>query len=72
MENSPTPREVIVDWSTLRRGQRVTFNHHSDGPVRGVVEMRTDDASVVWIQLNEGGGRRLVHCDDGYRLRQAD
>ena len=72
MEASSTPREVILDWSTLRRGQRVAFNHHSDGPVAGVVEMRTDDASALWIQLNGGAGRRLIHCDDGYRLQPAD
>ncbi|GAA1111169.1 hypothetical protein [Arthrobacter flavus] len=72
METSPQPRGVISDWATLRRGQRVAFNHDSDGPVAGVVEMRTDDASVLWIQLNEGAGRRLIHREDGYRLKRAD
>ncbi|MHA7140107.1 MULTISPECIES: hypothetical protein [unclassified Arthrobacter] len=72
METSSPSREGISDWSTLRRGQRVAFNHDSDGPVAGVVEMRTDDASVLWIQLNEGAGRRLIHCEDGYRLKRAD
>ncbi|MBG6179135.1 hypothetical protein [Arthrobacter sp. CAN_A1] len=72
MDNSTLSPEPIKDWSTLRRGQQVAFNHHSDGPVAGVVEMRTDDASVLWIQLNGGAGRRLIHCDDGYRLKPAD
>ena len=72
MEKSLPSHQEIKDWSTIRRGQGVAFNHHSDGPVAGVVEMRTDDASVLWIQLNDGAGRRLIHCDDGYRLRRAD
>lgn len=72
MDTSSKPREVISDWATLRRGQRVAFNHYSDGPVAGVVEMRTDDGSVLWIQLNEGAGRRLIHREDGYRLKRVD
>lgn len=71
MDSSSHAREDVVDWSTLSRGQHVAFTHRSDGPVAGAVEMRSDDASVVWIQLDNGAGRRLIHCDDGYRLKRA-
>ncbi len=60
------PREQ--DWSAPQSGQQVRLQHHSHGPVTGVLDMRTDDGAVIWVQLNDGGGRRLIHRDDGYRL----
>ena len=67
----PAPDSEVQDWSGFKRGQHVTL-HHATGPqLGGVLDMRTDDASVVWILLNDGGGRRLVHRADGYRLRHA-
>ncbi|WP_035765266.1 hypothetical protein [Arthrobacter sp. H20] len=72
METPSPSREDILDRSTLRRGQQVAFNHHSDGPAAGVIEMRTDDASALWIQVNGGAGRRLIHREDGYRLKRSD
>lgn len=65
---SPIDAEA-QDWSGLRRGQHVVL-HHATGPrLDGVLDMTTDD--VVWILLDDGGGRRLVHRADGYRLRPA-
>ncbi|WP_434995498.1 hypothetical protein [Arthrobacter sp. Ld5] len=66
---SPTTDAEVQDWSGFRRGQHITL-HHATGPqLRGVLDMRTDD--VLWILLDDGGGRRLVHRADGYRLRPA-
>lgn len=72
MDTSPAPTTDAdpQDWSIIRRGERVTLQHATGPQLRGVLDMRTDDASVVWIQLNDGGGRRLVHRADGYRLRR--
>ncbi len=58
------------DWSGFERGEHITLHHATGMQLRGVLDMRTDDASVVWIQLHDGGGRRLVHRADGYRLRR--
>ncbi|HET8795106.1 MAG TPA: hypothetical protein VFM62_01895 [Arthrobacter sp.] len=56
------------DWSTPERGQRVKLQHHKHGPVTGVFDMRTDDGAVIWVHLSDGGGRRLIHREDGYRI----
>jgi hypothetical protein len=58
------------DWTGFRRGEHITLQHPAGTQLRGVLDMRTDDASVVWIQLHDGGGRRLVHRADGYHLRR--
>lgn len=72
MDTSPTPapEPEVQDWSGFRRGEHVTLQHPAGTQLRGVLDMRTDDASVVWIHLSDGAGRRLVHCADGYRLRR--
>ncbi|WP_043442729.1 hypothetical protein [Arthrobacter sp. L77] len=67
----PAPDAEVQDWSGFRRGQHVTLRHATGPQLHGVLDMRTDDASVVWILLNDGGGRRLVHRGDGYRLGHA-
>ena len=59
------------DWSGFRGGQQVVLQHASGSKLGGVLDMRTDDASVVWVLLHDGGGRRLIHREDGYRLRHA-
>lgn len=66
----PASDADLQDWSGFKRGEHVTLQHAAGAQLRGVLDMRTDDASVVWIQLNDGGGRRLVHRADGYRLRR--
>lgn len=58
------------DWSDFRRGERITLQHPAGTHLRGVLDMRSDDASVLWIHLNDGGGRRLVHTADGYRVHR--
>ncbi len=68
--SSPPPNS-IHDWSGYVRGEHVTLHHPAGIQLRGVLDMRTDDASVVWIHLNNGEGRRMVHREDGYRLLRA-
>lgn len=58
------------DWSGFRRGERITLHHPAGTHLRGVLDMSTADASALWIHLNDGGGRRLVHRTDGYRLQR--
>ncbi|MHA7220637.1 hypothetical protein ACX80L_17345 [Arthrobacter sp. MDT1-48-3] len=71
MDASPAlPDPDHQDWSGITRGDDVTLQHATGTQLRGVLDMRTDDASVLWIRLHDGGGRRLVHRADGYRLRR--
>ncbi|GAB3261206.1 hypothetical protein [Arthrobacter pigmenti] len=55
-------------WSVVRPGDRVVFEHDSAAPIAGVVDVCTEDASVVWVHTVDGTGRLLIHRDDGYRL----
>lgn len=55
-----------TDFSALERGQQITLRHHTGNQFSGVLEDRADDASVVWIRLDDGAGRRLFHHEDGY------
>lgn len=59
------------DWSALQPGQLVSFQHDKYLPISGVMEARTDDGSVMWVRMNDGAGRRLIHREDGYRLAPA-
>ncbi|WP_241742763.1 hypothetical protein [Arthrobacter bussei] len=72
MDTSPIPatEPEAQDWSGFRHGERITLHHPAGTQLRGVLDMRTDDASIVWIHLNDGAGRRLVHRADGYRLHR--
>lgn len=58
----------LTDFSTLKRGQRITLRSTSGHQISGVLEDRADDASVVWVRMDDGAGRRLFHREDGYSI----
>ncbi|NJC24279.1 cell envelope opacity-associated protein A [Arthrobacter pigmenti] len=66
---SPTQQLASTSFSTLQRGQQVTLRHASGSVISGVLEDRSDDASVVWVRMDDGAGRRLIHSEDGYTVR---
>ncbi|WP_026820353.1 hypothetical protein [Arthrobacter castelli] len=68
METDPYNPSAGGDWSSLAEGQQVTFYGDSGHVLSGVVHMRSSDASVIWMYLNEGGGRLMLHRGDGYRV----
>lgn len=57
-----------TDFSALKRGQRITLRSTSGHQVTGVLEDCADDASVVWVRMDDGAGRRLFHQEDGYSI----
>lgn len=58
----------LADFSDLKQGQRITLRSTSGHRITGVLEDRADDASVVWVRLDDGAGRRLFHQEDGYSV----
>lgn len=58
----------FADLLFLKRGQQITLRHRSGDRISGVLEDRAEDASVVWVRLNDGAGRRLFHREDGYSI----
>ncbi|WP_323959919.1 hypothetical protein GC088_00215 [Arthrobacter sp. JZ12] len=63
-----TSSSSATDFSAFERGQEITLRHYSGAEFSGVLEDRSDDASVVWVRLNNGAGRRLFHREDGFSI----
>lgn len=58
----------VTDFSELKRGQEITLRSYAGDQFSGVLEDRSDDASVVWVRLDNGAGRRLFHREDGFTI----
>ncbi len=63
---SPEPG---MNGKDLRRGQAVTVEPVDGHSLPGWVDDLAEDRSMLWIQLGEGRGRRLIHCQDGVAIR---
>lgn len=61
-----------LDWAALRAGQRIRLHHEAKGSITAVIEQCAQGSSVMWIYMTDGGGRLLIHRDDGYRLEDAE
>ena len=68
-ENSPL-RRVTPDahWRSLRQGDRVSVRLAPGYETEGLVDAVTDDHSAVWVNLDGGRGRTLLHCSDGVEI----
>ena len=60
-----TPQE---HWKQLSRGDRVRIQLAPGFVASGLVDAVTSDHSVVWVDLDGGRGRTLVHCADGVEI----
>ncbi len=61
--------ETGMNWKDLRRGQAVTVEPIDGHSLPGWVDDLAEDRSMLWVQLGEGRGRRLIHCQDGVAIR---
>ncbi|MBJ2121647.1 hypothetical protein I6N91_11730 [Arthrobacter sp. MSA 4-2] len=61
--------ETGMNWKDLRRGQAVTVEPVDGHSLPGWVDDLAEDRSMLWIQLGEGRGRRLIHAQDGVAVR---
>ena len=52
----------------LRRGDRVSVKLAPGFENPGQVDAISSDHSVVWVNLDGGRGRTLVHCGDGVEI----
>ncbi len=55
-------------WPPLQRDEPICLVDRFGSRLSGRVDAMTEDRSTVWIQLDGGNGRRLVHHQDGYVL----
>ena len=54
-------------WKQLREGDRVRVVL-TPGFETGLVDAVTGDHSAVWVNLDGGRGRTLLHCSDGVEI----
>ena len=52
-------------WKELRQGDRVRVLLSPGFETGGLVDAITPDNTVMWINLDGGRGRTLLHCGDG-------
>ncbi|MDF2051940.1 MULTISPECIES: hypothetical protein [unclassified Arthrobacter] len=55
-------------WKKLRQGDRVRVLLSPGFETGGLVDAITPDNTVVWINLDGGRGRTLLHCGDGIEI----
>ncbi|HEV7167699.1 MAG TPA: hypothetical protein VGN49_06980 [Micrococcaceae bacterium] len=69
-ENNASPELLPIGtpWPRLRPRQRLTLVDVHGTRVVGTLDAITEDCSTLWIQLDDGLGRQLIHSLDGYEL----
>ncbi len=55
-------------WKQLRQGDRVRVVFTPGFESGGLVDAITGDHTAVWINLDGGRGRTLLHCSDGVEI----
>ncbi|WP_026536477.1 hypothetical protein [Arthrobacter sp. H14] len=70
--DTPVAPHPFLDryWQELTIGDRVVVEIISGRPVSGHVDAITEDRSVLWVQFDEGQGRRLFHRQDNVILNR--
>lgn len=58
-------------WKSLRRGDRVHVRLAAGYETGGLVDAVTADHTAVWLDLDGGRGRTLLHCSDGVEILPA-
>ena len=56
-------------WRSLRRGDRVSVGLAPGYETGGLVDAVTEDHTAIWVDLDGGRGRTLLHCSDGVEIR---
>jgi hypothetical protein len=55
-------------WKQLRQGDRVRVVFSPGFEAGGLVDAITGDHTAVWINLDGGRGRTMLHCSDGVEV----
>lgn len=68
-DNTPL-RRVMPDahWQSLQQGDRVSVRLAPGFETEGLVDAVTADHTAVWVNLDGGRGRTLLHCSDGVEI----
>ncbi|MBT2534082.1 hypothetical protein J7E83_18515 [Arthrobacter sp. ISL-48] len=64
--------EPAAHWKNLRQGDRVSVALTPGFVIGGQVDAIAWDHTAVWVDLDGGGGRVLLHCSDGVEIVPQD
>ncbi len=62
------PAEPTAHWKKLREGDRVLVRLTPGFETGGLVDAVTWDHTAIWVDLDGGRGRTLLHCSDGVEV----
>ncbi|WP_346927390.1 hypothetical protein [uncultured Arthrobacter sp.] len=69
MDDTPLrPAAPDAHWKSLQRGDRVSVRLAPGYEAAGRVDAVTADHTAVWVDLDGGRGRTLLHCSDGVEI----
>jgi hypothetical protein len=68
VEASLRPVQPAAHWKDLRQGDRVLVRLTPGFETGGLVDAVTWDHTAVWVDLDGGRGRILLHCSDGVEI----
>lgn len=70
MDDTPLhPAAPDAHWKSLQQGDRVRVRLAPGYETGGRVDAVTADRTAVWVDLDGGRGRTLLHCSDGVEIR---
>lgn len=58
-------------WHGLNPGDRVVVREGEQAPYKAVVDVLTQDVTVIWVQPIGIGNRRAFHCGDAVEISAA-
>jgi hypothetical protein len=62
------PAEPAAHWKALKEGDRVRVFLAPGYETGGFVDAITGDYTAVWVALDNGLGRTLLHCSDDVEI----
>ncbi len=62
------PAVPAAHWKALKEGDRVRVLLGPGYEAGGLVAAITLDHTAVWVDLDDGRGRTLLHCSDGVEI----
>lgn len=62
----------IAQWKYLWRDEFVELRRGSQTEGTGRIDETTADGRIMWIHLSAGGGRVMIHEDDGIDIWRVD
>jgi len=62
------PAVPEAHWKKLKQGDRVLVRLTPGFETGGLIDAITADHSAIWVDLDGGRGRTLLHCSDGVEV----